>query len=142
MTSGDNALPFLVSLAVALLLPCAFFAFTARFQWIELGAGGKAAVILFAYLTLIMWTNMVSFLLLLDSDCPCSQARVKVQDSVVRSWHRPARVEQGTRAQVGPASRGPRERRLASSAKIFACPRGSRSFEMYVDPLLVQHDTN
>ncbi|GAA5833655.1 hypothetical protein JCM11251_003195 [Rhodosporidiobolus azoricus] len=59
ISSGDNPLPFLVSLAVAVVLPGLFWAFNGDFLWNELGGGGKASLFVFAYLVLIMWSSML-----------------------------------------------------------------------------------
>ena len=72
ITSKDNPLPFIGSLGVAIGLPGMWFAFTGRGLWRDdEGAfggngGGKAVVIVFAYLTLVMWSSMVSHTLSLS----------------------------------------------------------------------------
>ncbi|KAM0754656.1 hypothetical protein T439DRAFT_377104 [Meredithblackwellia eburnea MCA 4105] len=59
LTSGDNPTPFLLSLSLAVGLPVLFFVFNARFLWeSQLGAGGKASVVVFAYLVAVMITSM------------------------------------------------------------------------------------
>lgn len=68
ITSGDSPFPFLASLAVMLLLPAAFFAFESQWLWnsgsstsgISIGTvAGRAITIIFAYLTIMMWLNML-----------------------------------------------------------------------------------
>ncbi|GAA5827179.1 hypothetical protein JCM5353_001017 [Sporobolomyces roseus] len=64
VTSKDNPLPFIGSLGVALLLPGLWFAFVGSGLWEDSEAfggngGGKGVVIVFAYLTLIMWSSML-----------------------------------------------------------------------------------
>ncbi|GAA5888925.1 hypothetical protein JCM16303_002782 [Sporobolomyces ruberrimus] len=64
ITSKDNPLPFLASICVAIGLPVLWFAFVGQALWEDsrgqgLGTGGKGAVIVFAYLTLVMWSSML-----------------------------------------------------------------------------------
>jgi hypothetical protein len=59
ITSRDASWPFLCSLSLALILPAAFLVFNASWLWVWRGAAGKVVVVLFAYLTLIMWSNLV-----------------------------------------------------------------------------------
>ncbi|BGP20486.1 hypothetical protein JCM10213v2_008647 [Rhodosporidiobolus nylandii] len=59
LTSADNPLPFLLSLATALVLPGLWWAFNGPFLWKHLGGGGKASLFVFAYLVLIMWASML-----------------------------------------------------------------------------------
>lgn len=61
LSSKDNPLPFIASLAIAIIIPILFFAFSGSFLWTHLNGGGKASLFLFAWLTAIMLTNMVSF---------------------------------------------------------------------------------
>lgn len=74
VTSGDSPFPFLASFLLTLLLPAIFLLFESQFLWSSsssrspalssygsLGSngGGKAIVVIFAYVTLIMWTSML-----------------------------------------------------------------------------------
>ncbi|GAA6052830.1 hypothetical protein JCM3770_006273 [Rhodotorula araucariae] len=59
VTSADNPLALVGSLALAAGLPGAWWAFNGRFLWAEWGGKGKAAVLVFAYVVLVMWTSMV-----------------------------------------------------------------------------------
>ncbi|GAA5918535.1 hypothetical protein JCM6882_009760, partial [Rhodosporidiobolus microsporus] len=59
LSSGDNPLPFVVSCAVAFVLPALWWAFNGDFLWTHLGGGGKASLFVFAYLVLVMWTSML-----------------------------------------------------------------------------------
>ncbi|GAA6024207.1 hypothetical protein JCM11491_001285 [Sporobolomyces phaffii] len=65
LTSKDNPLPFLASLCVAAGLPALWLAFVGKGLWDNsqgeagLGKGGKGAVIVFAYLALVMWSSML-----------------------------------------------------------------------------------
>lgn len=61
LSSKDNPLPFIISLAIAIIVPILFFIFSGSFLWTHLNGGGKASLFLFAWLTAIMLTNMVSF---------------------------------------------------------------------------------
>ncbi|BGP43764.1 Eukaryotic peptide chain release factor GTP-binding subunit [Rhodotorula kratochvilovae] len=59
LTSGDNPLALLGSLIVAALLPAAWWAFNGRFLWEKWGGRGKASVLVFAYVVLVMWSSML-----------------------------------------------------------------------------------
>lgn len=60
LTSRDNPVPFGLSLAVAVVMPALFFAFSGDYLWHHLGGGGKASLFIFAWLAAIMWSSMVS----------------------------------------------------------------------------------
>ncbi|GAA5839844.1 hypothetical protein JCM9279_005183 [Rhodotorula babjevae] len=59
MTGGDSALPLVGSLAVAVVLPAAWWVFNGRFLWESWGGKGKAGVLVFGYVVLVMWTSMI-----------------------------------------------------------------------------------
>lgn len=63
LSSKDNPIPFIISLAIAIFLPLLYFIFSSEFMWTHLGNGGKASLFIFAWLAAIMITNMVSFFL-------------------------------------------------------------------------------
>jgi hypothetical protein len=56
ITSRDASWPFICSLILAFTLPAAFLIFNASWLWGWKGAGGKVVVVLFAYLSLVMWS--------------------------------------------------------------------------------------
>lgn len=60
LSSQDNPTPFVLSLALAVVMPILFFAFSGPFLWSHLGGGGKASIFIFVYMCLIMWSSMVS----------------------------------------------------------------------------------
>ncbi|KDE05951.1 hypothetical protein MVLG_03637 [Microbotryum lychnidis-dioicae p1A1 Lamole] len=59
LTSGDDLLPFVISFALAIIMPIMFLTFSASFIWHHLGAGGKVSIFLFIYIVALMWTNMI-----------------------------------------------------------------------------------
>ncbi|GAA5964578.1 hypothetical protein JCM21900_001905, partial [Sporobolomyces salmonicolor] len=59
LSSRDNPWPFTVSLALAVVMPGLFFAFSGPFLWEHLGGGGKASIFIFLYLCLVMWSSMM-----------------------------------------------------------------------------------
>ncbi|GAA5894638.1 hypothetical protein JCM8208_006032 [Rhodotorula glutinis] len=59
VTGGDSALPLVGSLAVAVVLPAAWWTFNGRFLWESWGGKGKAGVLVFVYVVLVMWTSML-----------------------------------------------------------------------------------
>jgi hypothetical protein len=59
ITSRDASWPFLCSLFLAVALPAAFLVFNAEWIWVWKGAAGKVVVVIFAYLTLVMWSSLV-----------------------------------------------------------------------------------
>ncbi|GAA6009423.1 uncharacterized protein JCM10292_004287 [Rhodotorula paludigena] len=85
LTSRDNAAPFGASLAVAVVLPALWWAFSAQFLWDVLGPGGKASVFVFAYVVLVMWSSMLRTALadpgILPQDLDPSPARKWVSRS-------------------------------------------------------------
>ena len=58
LTSRDNVPLFVLALCIGAGLPALFLAFNASYIWDRLGAGGKASVVVFAYLALLMCTSM------------------------------------------------------------------------------------
>jgi hypothetical protein len=59
LSSSDNPIPFLLCLLLSFLLPILFLAFSGPYLVSQLGAGGKAAIAIFVWLSAIMITSMV-----------------------------------------------------------------------------------
>lgn len=60
LTSRDSIWTFVGTLAVVLFLPIGFLIFNADWLWNEYASGsGKAVIIVFAYITLMAWANML-----------------------------------------------------------------------------------
>jgi len=59
MTGGDSVLPLVGSIAVAVVLPAAWWTFNGRFLWESWGGRGKAGVLVFGYVVLVMWSSLV-----------------------------------------------------------------------------------
>ncbi|GAA5927124.1 hypothetical protein JCM3775_002452 [Rhodotorula graminis] len=59
MTGGDSVLPLVGSLAVAVVLPAAWWVFNGQFLWESWGGKGKASVLVFVYAVAVMWTSML-----------------------------------------------------------------------------------
>lgn len=58
ITSKDSILPFIVSLAIVVVVPVAFLVFNAEWLTEHWGAGGKVLLVLYCYLVLMVWVNM------------------------------------------------------------------------------------